>query len=109
MKTLKFKDHLVQSILSGQKTSSSRLFDDKDLKEGDEVRFINADTGEEFAKAYIVSAHEKMLKDVEASDFLGDKPFESEEEMYRIYKTYYGEKVNKETIIKIIRFRVLEV
>jgi hypothetical protein len=108
MKTLKFKDLLVEHILSGQKTSSSRLFDDKDLREGDEVLFINADTGKEFAKACIVSAHEKMLKDVDDSDFVGDKPFESEEEMYRIYRSYYGEKVSKETIIKIIRFKLLK-
>lgn len=108
MKTLKFKDHLVQPILSGQKTSSSRLFDDKDLKEGDEVLFINADSGEAFAKARIVSTHEKMLKDIDESDFIGDKPFESEEEMYRIYKTYYGENVNEETIIRIIRFKLLK-
>ena len=46
MKTLKFASHLVQKILSGEKTSTWRLFDDKDLQVGDGLIFVNKDTGE---------------------------------------------------------------
>lgn len=107
MKTLKFKDHLARMILKGEKTCTWRFFDDKDLKKDDELVLINADTGEEFARALILLVYEKMIGDIDGADFVGHEPFESEEEMYRIYKSYYGEKVNKETLMKIVRFRIL--
>ena len=40
MKTLKFTTQLVEKILSGEKTSTWRLFDDKDFKNGDNLAFI---------------------------------------------------------------------
>ncbi len=107
MKTLKFKHHLAEMILRGEKTCTWRFFDDKDLKEGDDLLLINADTKEEFAKAHIVLVYEKKIGAVDEKDFIGHEAFENEEEMYRIYKSYYGENVNKETIVKIIRFRLL--
>ena len=107
MKTLKFKDYLARMILKGEKTCTWRFFDDKDLRKGDELTFVNADTGEEFAKAHIFEIYEKKIGEVDEKDFIGHEPFESEEEMYRIYKSYYGERINKETIIKIIRFKIL--
>lgn len=53
MKTLKFTSHLSEKILKGDKTSTWRLFDDKDLKEEDELIFINKETNEEFGTAKI--------------------------------------------------------
>lgn len=60
MKTLKFKPHLVPLILSGEKDSTWRLFDDKDLKEGDELQFINSKTDDVFGIAVILSTREKI-------------------------------------------------
>jgi hypothetical protein len=51
MKTLKFAANLVPLILSGEKTSTWRLFDDKDLQVGDELEFINKNTNTTFASA----------------------------------------------------------
>lgn len=106
MKTLKFAQHLVPLVLSGEKDSTWRLFDDKDLKAGDELSLINKDTGEEFAKAVIVSTKEKALKDVKESDFEGHERFESEGKMYEAYRSYYGDKVTPESVIKMIKFRL---
>ncbi|NOY35708.1 MAG: ASCH domain-containing protein, partial [bacterium] len=47
-KSLKFKEHLVPLVLSGEKISTWRLFDDKDLRVGDKVDLINSDTKEVF-------------------------------------------------------------
>ena len=106
MKTLKFKDYLVPLVLSGVKDSTWRLFDDKDLKEGDELLLVNKDTGNQFGKALITSIGEKRLGDLQISDFEGHEKFESEEKMYEVYRSYYGDKVNPSSIVKIIKFKL---
>lgn len=106
MKTLKFAPNLVPLVLSGEKTSTWRLFDDKDLQKGDELILINKETGEEFAKATILNTREKKLKDLEESDFEGHEKFESEEKMYEAYKSYYGDKVSSDTVVKIVNFKI---
>ena len=58
-KTIKFRDYLVPLVLSGEKNSTLRLFDDKDFKEGDKVDFINKDTLKKFGEAVIISIQEK--------------------------------------------------
>lgn len=107
MKTLKFVQNLVPLVLSGEKTSTWRLYDDKDLKVGDELNLINRDSGEEFAKAIITSVKEKKLVDINDSDFVGHEKFESKEIMISTYKMYYGEKVDENTIVKMINFKML--
>lgn len=61
MKTLKFDQSLVPLVLSGEKNSTWRLFDDKDLITGDDLILMNKQTGEEFAKAKIVWVSLKQL------------------------------------------------
>lgn len=105
MKTLKFKDYLVRLVLSGAKDATWRLFDDKDLKEGDELVLVNSDTGNPFGKALIISTREKRLGDLQDSDFEGHEKFESEEKMYEAYRDYYGDRVSADSIVKIIKFK----
>lgn len=107
MKTLKFMPHLVSLVLSGEKTSTWRLFDDKYLHKGDNLLLINKATGEEFAKAIIIKVEEKKLKDLNEDDFDGHEKFESEEKMYESYRSYYGDKVTPETIIKMVDFKLI--
>ena len=45
MKTLKFTPELCQQIMAGNKTSTWRLFDDKDLTVGDKLQFLSKETG----------------------------------------------------------------
>lgn len=107
MKTLKFKNHLVEKMLNGTKTVTWRLFDDKDLTVGDELTFINSDTGEEFAEATITEIKEKKLGEVEESDYEGHEKYQNQEDMLQHYKGYYGDKVNLDTIIKMIKFKLI--
>lgn len=104
MKTLKFTPQLVEKILSGEKTSTWRLFDDKNLTIGDELIFINKETLKEFGQATIISLKIKTLGTLEEDDWIGHEKFSSEEEMYESYKRYYGDKVNKDSEVKIITF-----
>ncbi|OYV63676.1 MAG: hypothetical protein B7X03_00755 [Parcubacteria group bacterium 21-58-10] len=75
MKTLKFAPHLVEKIISGEKTITWRLFDDKDLQEGDDLIFVNKETGEQFGTATITSLKIKTLGTLEADDWMGHVNF----------------------------------
>jgi len=104
-KTLKFRDFLVELVISGEKDSTWRLFDDKSLQKGDKVDLINWNTGEKFSEAVLTEVREKPLGQLQPSDFEGHEKFESEEAMYAAYRTYYKDPVGPETLVKIIRFR----
>jgi len=104
MKTLKFKSHLCDQILDGSKTSTWRLFDDKDLQNGDELEFLNKDTGETFGTATITSLYTKTLGTLEDKDWEGHERFASDEEMYSTYRQYYGDSVDKNTEVKLLSF-----
>lgn len=104
MKTLKFTPHLVQKILIGEKTSTWRLFDDKDLQKGDKLVFLNKETNEEFGTAIVTSLHRKTLDSLEEADWIRHERFSSEEEMYRAFRKYYGDQIKPATEVKILTF-----
>ena len=105
---LKFTPELVQKIMSGEKTSTWRLFDDKNLKVGDNLIFINKQTGQEFGKAKITSLKIKTLGTLTDDDWIGHERFASEEEMYKTFRQYYGSKVNEQSEVKILTFEFVK-
>ena len=105
MKILKFTDNLAREILLGEKDSTWRLFDDKDLSVGDELLLVNKDTGKEFAHAAILSVREMPLGKLVGSDFEDHKRYASEEEMYETYRGYYGDRVTPQSMLKMIKFK----
>lgn len=107
MKTLKFAPNLVSLILSGAKTKTWRLFDDKDLQVGDDLVFINKETGEEFAKARVTSLATKTLTQVTSEDYDGHDHYSSQEEMLDNFRKFYGDKVGLDTEVKILKFELL--
>jgi len=108
LKTLKFRRHLVQEILAGRKTSTWRLFDDKDLQMGDQISLLDWETKETFATASISSLREKKLGEIAEADYDGHEKFASPTEMMTHYREYYGDRVTAETPVKIIGFKILE-
>lgn len=106
MKTLKFRSHSVNLILSHQKTTTWRLFDDKNLQAGDEFRLINKDTGEIFGQAVITDVHEKRLGEISDLDFLGHHRFNDPAHMLQHYRSLYGDSVTMETPLKMITFEL---
>lgn len=105
-KTLKFAEKLVPLVLSGTKTSTWRVFDDKDLQVGDDLSLMNKVTLQEFAKAKIISIQEKTLRKIDDADFDTHESYESKEKMFEEYRSYYGDKVNEDTVVKIIHFEL---
>lgn len=107
MKKLKFRHHLAEEIIAGKKTTTWRLFDEKDLGIGDKLELLDSESGEKFAEAEIVIVREKKLGQIEGEDLKGHEKFGSKEEMLKMFKKYYGEKVNYDTPVKIIEFKLL--
>jgi len=109
MKSLKFKSNLVEQILNGNKTVTWRLFDDKDLREGDGFEIINADTKEVVGQAIISEVKEKNLAEITEADYeYSHYDKETQTEMLEHYRKIYGDKVSLDTIVKIIKFKLSE-
>lgn len=106
-KRLKFKRELVQPILSGEKSATWRLNDDKNLQVDDIIQLVDAQTGDTFAIAQIDEILSKRIGELTDIDKAGHEPFESDEAMYAEFKKYYGEAVGPSSVVKIIRFRLL--
>lgn len=105
-KTIKFRSNLAELVMAGKKDLTWRLFDDKNLSEGDEVDFINWETRNKFADAILTKVWEKKMSELDKVDFDGHEKFSNEAEMYETYRKYYGDRVGSDTVVKIIRFRL---
>lgn len=111
MKTLKFDHDLAQLILDGEKTSTWRLYDDKDLSVDDDVKIIDKVNPQDdsawkvIGQARVIQVTEKKLGDVTTEDMAGHEAFASKEEMLATYRTYYGDRVSLEVPVKIIYFK----
>lgn len=104
MKTLKLKPFMKDDLLSGKKTKTWRMFDDKDLNAGDKVEFIDAETKEKWVVARITNVEIKPFGSITDADFDGHNPYPSREIMLETYRGYYGERVTWETPIKMLTF-----
>jgi hypothetical protein len=107
MKTMKFRKHLSEQILAGTKTTTWRLFDDKDFRAGDHVSFVVWETGELFAQAQLMRVVEKCLDQVNEKDWHGHDRYASNGEMYRAFMQYYKKPVGPKERVKIITFELL--
>jgi hypothetical protein len=103
MKTLKFAPDLVQKIISGEKTSTWRLFDDKDLQAGDDLLFINKETGGQFGSAKIKSLVTKTLGSLTEGELV-EHSYQSADDMYLNLRKYYGDEIDENSEVKILTF-----
>lgn len=107
MKTLKFVPDLVPLVLSGEKTTTWRLWDDKNLTVGERVSFLNSETGQEFAVVQLTKVYEKPFKDLTKEDWTGHEKFNSEAQMYQSYSLMYAREVSPSTLVKIIHYKLI--
>ncbi|HSX44353.1 MAG TPA: reverse transcriptase-like protein [Candidatus Saccharimonadales bacterium] len=110
MKTLKFHHDLAQLILQGQKTATWRINDEKNLSVNDDVEIIDKvkrkdpSSWQVIGHAKINEIIAKRLSDITDEDIAGDKEYESREDMIQTLGSYFGDEINKNTTIKIVRF-----
>lgn len=108
MKSLKFVPHLAEMIIRGEKTTTWRLFDDKDISAGDDFIFVNKETGKEFAEAKILTVKEKVIADINDEDKMGHEKVGTQVEMYATYRKYYGDRVVPEAPVKVVKFKIIK-
>ena len=106
MKTLKFSEPLPNLILSGEKTTTWRINDEKDIETGDKLSLCN-NSGKEFAKAEVISVKETVFGNLTKNDKETHEKFSSGKEMLQKYSKYYRMNVTPKTKVKIIRFKLL--
>lgn len=110
MKSLKLNHEFAQLILQGQKTSTWRINDDKDLHVNEDVQLIDKvdplkpETWQPIGTARITSILEKQLGKVTAQDIAPGEQLKPLKELLVEYRTYYGQQVSAETPVKIITF-----
>jgi len=107
MKSLKFRNILVGPILKREKTSTWRLFDDKDIQKGDNLEYVSWEKGEVFAQGKVLSVVENKFVDLTKADQPGHEKFTSDQEMYGTYAAYYKKPVDKDSMVKIIKFQFI--
>jgi len=75
--------------------------------EGDIIDLFEKDTDRCFAVAKIASVVEKKLGDLTAEDKVGHEQFTSDDEMYANFRKYYNRPVDRNTQVKIIKFKLI--
>ena len=107
MKKIKFQNSLVALVLSGEKTSTWRLFDEKNLSVGDTINLVEFGKSDVFAQAIITGVVQKKFKELTKTDKTGHETFFNDQEMYETYSRYYKTNVGPNTSLKIIWFELL--
>lgn len=107
MKQLRFAEPLPKLVLNGQKNTSWRINNYKNISAGDQLSLCYND-GQEFAKAEVIWVKETTFANLTDEDKQGHEKFMSDKEMYHIYSGYYNMKVEPKTKVKIIKFSRLE-
>ncbi len=111
MKKLKLDHDVAQQVQSGQRTSTWRLFDDKDLSVNDQVLLVDKvdaddpNTWTTIGTATIDRVVQRRLGDISEQDMEGQESFTSRQQMLATYQRYYGSDVSWQTPVKIISFR----
>lgn len=110
MKILKLDHELATAVLAGDKNSTWRMYDDKDLRVNDDIELIDKvdpkrpESWVSIGTARIDRVVEKRLGEVSKLDFGGHGAYSSHEAMLRAFQEYYGPQVTFETPIKMIHF-----
>lgn len=110
MKTLKFEHPTAELIKKGEKNSTWRLYDDKDLSVNDHIKIVdkvnsdNPQSWEVIGQGRVNQIVEKKLGDVTEDDIRNHEPFSSKESLLEKYRNYYGDRVTYDTPVKIITF-----
>lgn len=103
---MKFDLELIPLILSGKKTITYRLFDDKNLQKGDDVLLINSKTSKAFARAKVKSVVEKQLGNLDSEDKTCHEVYQNDKEKYKTFSKYYRRIVGLNTLVKVIKFEL---
>lgn len=110
MKTLKLEHKLADMVRKGSKTSTWRMYDDKDIRVNDQIELVdkvdpsNPETWRAIGTARVDMVLEKRLGDITDADAEGHGTYTSKAAMLHSFQQYYGPQVTFDTPIKMIHF-----
>lgn len=110
LKQLKFDHQLAINILKGNKTSTFRVFDDKNIRVGDllilvdKVEHDNPSSWQLFGEALVHEIREKRLGTITGDDWEGHENYDNIQDFIMTHQQYYKLPITEETPVKIIRF-----
>lgn len=110
-----FSGNLPELILEGKKTTTWRIdeevpikrtSDTEGIKKGDKISLRN-NNQEEFAKGVVININHTKFGSLTKEDLDGHEKFNSKEEMYKQFERYYKIKINDNTKVVVIKFKLL--
>lgn len=110
MKALKLDPQFAELLMDGAENATWRINDDKDLHVNDTITLISKVNPLEPAswkpvgRGQITSILEKQLGQIVQQDMMPSEQLLPLSELLKKYRTYYGQQVNEETPVKIVRF-----
>lgn len=106
MKALKFSPQQSREILAGKRTSSWRMFDEKDLQSGDEILILSDTSKEPIGSGSITKVRTKTLLSTTPEERAA-QGFDDEQRMLDTLRDQFGHKVDWDTEVKIVSFAFL--
>jgi ribonuclease HI len=110
MKSLKLNHADAQAVMAGKKTTTWRLYDEKNISVNDELELIDkVDAKSQQAWCVIGIAKvntivSKRLGELTDEDQQGEYEYKNNQEMFAAFKAFYGPDVGPATPVKIIKF-----
>lgn len=107
MMPIKFEESLIEKVKSGEKDTTWRIWEEKDVSPDQEVSLQDTE-GNEFAKARILWVKDTRFSRLTEEDKRGHDSYSSRKEMYETYEGYYNQDVGPDTEVKVIKFELLQ-
>ncbi len=110
MKLVKVSHKIAQLISSGQKNSTWRINDEKNISIDDKIGIVDKVDPESTNTWMIIGwgrvnqVLQKRLSDIKPGDLGTGEDFSSPEKMLKTFRKYYGQDINDNTSVKIITF-----
>ena len=110
MKYVKVSHKVAKLILSGQKNSTWRINDEKNISVDDEISIIDkvdpkvSSSWQIIGTGRVNQVIQKRLDDLQNNDLGPGEEFESKQQMIKTFRNYYGGDVDEQTPVKIISF-----
>ncbi len=110
MKLLKVSHKIAKLISTGQKHTTWRINDEKNISVDDDIGIVDKvnpripETWQVIGTGKVSEVLQKHLADIKKGDLGAGEDFSSQPEMLRTFRKYYGRDVNELTPVKIITF-----
>jgi ribonuclease HI len=110
LKYVKVSHKVSKLIMDGEKSSTWRINDEKNISVDDAIGIIDKvdpkdpSSWQIIGTGHVNSVIQKRLSDVHSDDLGPGETFDSRQEMMKTFRKYYGPDISERTTLKIINF-----